>query len=192
MPDTDTPQEGTDQLDHESGETTDDPTIEQSDEATEGDPQDGVDPQIASLRRESARYRTRLREAEAERDRLREQSDSDQEAAVDAVREEARAEARAEALAEANGRLIRAEVLAVAAQARLHDPYDAVAHLSEQLASVEVGDDGHVDREALATAVAELIKAKPYLAGVKDPEFGARTPPEQAGMSMDDLMRSGR
>lgn len=181
MPDTDAPLEGTDQLDHESGETPEPPADGES-----TDPPEESTSQIQALRRENASWRTRLRETEAERDRLRETASTDQESAVAAAREEARAEARAEALAESNARLLRAEVLAAAA-GRLRDPSDAVSMLD--LSQFQVDDNGEVDRKALATAVDELVKAKPYLAGIRDPEFGARPPAPVGGPSMDDFIR---
>lgn len=182
MPDTDTSQEDTDQLDHESGETTEASTDEGSQGEQPTAEENPAQSQIAALRREAAGYRTRLRESEAEAQRLTEANASE----LDRVREEARAEARAEALAEANARVVRAEVVAAAA-GRLRDPADALQFLD--LSSFAVNDDGEVDREALAAAVGELVKTKPYLTSTRDPDFGAREPAKKTGKTMDDLLR---
>ena len=72
-----------------------------------------------------------------------------------------RREAEAAALAKANSRIIRAEVKAAAAT-RLADPADALNFLD--LDSFEVDDDGDVDQDEIAQAIADLIARKPYLA----------------------------
>jgi membrane protein involved in colicin uptake len=74
---------------------------------------------------------------------------------------EAHAAGRAEALAEANGRLLRAEVRAVAA-AKLADADDAVRLLD--LDSFEPSADGAFDRKAIDSALDALVESKPYLA----------------------------
>lgn len=178
MADTDTPPEGTDQLADESGETTPPAGAGTggTDDAGTGD-QSG---QIAALRRENASWRSKLRETEAERDRLKDAPASEQ------ALNDARAEARTEALADSNERLLRAEVIGVAA-GKLRDPSDAVKLLD--LSTFQVNDKGEVDRKALAAAVDELVKSKPYLAGQADPDFGARTPGKAAGSSMNELIR---
>ena len=66
-----------------------------------------------------------------------------------------------EALAKANDRIRRAEVRAQAA-AKLADPTDALKFLD--LDSIEVGDDGEVDADAVGAAIDQLISDKPYLA----------------------------
>lgn len=72
-----------------------------------------------------------------------------------------RREAEAAALAKANSRIVRAEVKAAAAT-RLADPADALNFLD--LDSFEVDDDGDVDQDEIAQAIADLIARKPYLA----------------------------
>ena len=66
-----------------------------------------------------------------------------------------------EALAAANQRILKAEVR-VAAAGKLADPQDALRFLD--LSEFEVGSDGEVDGKAVAAAIADLIKTKPYLA----------------------------
>jgi hypothetical protein len=75
---------------------------------------------------------------------------------VDAIRKEAD---RA-ATARANERIVRSEVKA-AATGKLADPADAFRFLD--LSKFEVDDDGNVDEDELAEAIAELVKSKPYL-----------------------------
>ena len=66
-----------------------------------------------------------------------------------------------EALAAANGRILKAEMRAAAA-GKLADPADALLYID--LSSFEVDDDGAVDGAAIAAAVEDLVKTKPYLA----------------------------
>lgn len=68
---------------------------------------------------------------------------------------------RDEALAVANTRILKAEIRAAAAQ-RLADPQDALRFID--LSEFEVDSDGNVDADAIATAIADLIEKKPYLA----------------------------
>lgn len=65
------------------------------------------------------------------------------------------------ALAKANERILKSEVKA-AAKGVLADPQDAYKFLD--LDSFEVDDDGNVDEDAIASALATLVKDKPYLA----------------------------
>lgn len=184
MADTDAPQEGNDQLVDENDEsTTTDDTAAADDEPVI---EDAAAKEIQALRRENASWRTKLRSTEAELAKLRDSAATDRESAIAAAREEARREAFAEALAEANDRILRAEVIAAASR-KLNDPEDAVRLLD--LSQFQVNEQGEVDRKALAAAVDELVKTKPYLAMSRDPDFGARTPPASAGPSMDDFIR---
>lgn len=66
-----------------------------------------------------------------------------------------------EALSAANSRILKAEVRA-AATGKLSDPADALQFLD--LSKLEVGEDGEVDGKAVAAAIDDLIKNKPYLA----------------------------
>jgi hypothetical protein len=75
--------------------------------------------------------------------------------------EKARRDAEAAANAKANARILAAEVKAAAA-GKLADPSDAARYLD--MSEFEVGDDGTVDSGAIAEAISELIKSKPYLA----------------------------
>jgi hypothetical protein len=79
-------------------------------------------------------------------------------------------EAEVKALARANARILSAEVRA-AATGRLSDPSDALTFID--LDQFEVDDDGAVDQDEIADAVADLLTRKPYLAaqgGSKSPK----------------------
>jgi len=75
--------------------------------------------------------------------------------------EQERRNVESAALAKANERILKAEIRAAAA-GKLADPADALKFLD--LAQFEVGPDGEVDAEAVASAIADVVKAKPYLA----------------------------
>ena len=75
--------------------------------------------------------------------------------------EQSKREAELAALSKANDRILKSEVKA-AAKGVLADPQDAYKFLD--LDSFEVDDDGNVDEEAIASALADLVKSKPYLA----------------------------
>lgn len=78
--------------------------------------------------------------------------------------EQAQREAEATVLAKANDRILRSEVKA-AAKGVLADPADAYKFLD--LAEFEVDDDGNVDEDAIASALADLVRTKPYLAAAQ-------------------------
>lgn len=73
----------------------------------------------------------------------------------------AREEGKAEALKDANARLLKAEIKSAAA-GKLADPNDAVRLLDPDDFTDK---DGEVDDTKLKKAIADLLKAKPYLAG---------------------------
>ncbi len=70
-------------------------------------------------------------------------------------------------LAKANRRILRSEVKAAAA-GKLADPNDALHMLD--LDQFEVDDDGNVDEDEIATAIADLLEKKPYLAAQSGPK----------------------
>jgi hypothetical protein len=92
------------------------------------------------------------------------------------------------AIGRANERLVTAEVRA-AAKGVLADPADAMRFLD--LSKVEVGDDGTVDTTAIETAIADLVKSKPYLAAQGgswgSADAGARTPDAVAQITREQL-----
>lgn len=75
-----------------------------------------------------------------------------------------------DALAVANERILKAEFRAAAA-GKLADPADALKFID--LSSFEVGDDGAVNADAIADAIQDLIKSKPYLGAATAPKFGS-------------------
>lgn len=94
----------------------------------------------------------------ADRDALQAKLDG-KEAEFTAAQEKAATEKAA--LAKANDRILKSEVKA-AAKGVLADPQDAYKFLD--LDSFEVDDDGNVDEDAIASALADLVQKKPYLA----------------------------
>lgn len=122
-----------------------DPGDEHGDEAEPGqddaDPDDDDTPAVARLRREAARWRRHAREAEADRDALRGRLDE----------------------------LLAAEVERVAERRPARGP--RLAHGSDLLALTPgatvagfLTEDGQVDAEKVATAVADLLTRRPDLA----------------------------
>jgi hypothetical protein len=96
-----------------------------------------------------------------------------------------------EAIAAANERIKKAEVRAAAA-GKLSDPADALRFLD--LSNIEVSADGEVDSAAVASAIEDLVKSKPYLAAQGGQRFqgtadgGARTDATQPSqLSRADL-----
>lgn len=100
-------------------------------------------------------------------------------------------ELEAGALAKANERILKAEVRAAAA-GKLADPADALRFLD--LSALEVGADGEVDGDAVAAAINDLIKTKPYLAAQGkrfegDADGGTRKESGPKQLTRDDLSR---
>jgi len=79
-----------------------------------------------------------------------------------------RDEARTESDKRANERILKAEVRA-AATGKLADPADALRYLD--LSTFDVKDDGETDSAAIAKAIDDLIKNKPYLAAATAPRW---------------------
>lgn len=100
-------------------------------------------------------------------------------------------QAEADALAKANDRLLKAEVRAQAA-GKMNDPKDALSFLD--LSTIEVSDDGEVDGDAVAAAIDDLIRSKPYLAAQGkrfegDADGGARKESGPTQLTRGDLSR---
>lgn len=81
------------------------------------------------------------------------QAEHDAEVAAQKVRDDA--------LAAANQRIAKSEIK-LAAAGKLADPSDALLYINAS--DIEVSDDGSIDSAALASAIDELVKQKPYLA----------------------------
>ena len=95
------------------------------------------------------------------------QRELDEAKGVDEATKAAR-EAESAALARANDRIKKSEIKA-AAKGILADPADAFKFLD--LDDIEVDDDGNVDEDAIASAIADLVKQKPYLAAQGERRF---------------------
>jgi hypothetical protein len=100
----------------------------------------------------------RAKKAEDAAEALRNRDKSEDEKKLD----EAKKAGRAEADAANNARLVKAELRALAATAKMRDPRDAIAQLSDHLDDIEV-DDGEVDSKALQKLLDDLKKNKAYL-----------------------------
>jgi hypothetical protein len=82
--------------------------------------------------------------------------------------EAARREGETAAQKRANERLVKAELKA-AAKGKLNNAADALVFID--LSSIEVGDDGEVDSDALETAITNLLTDRPYLGAVEQKRF---------------------
>lgn len=107
-----------------------------------------------ALDRMKERLRTERQARRAAEARLNEQAPADDP-------ERIRREAREEATKTANGRIVRAEIRAAAA-GKLADPADALAFIDVE--QFDVDDDGSVDQDDIAEAIADLLVSKPHLA----------------------------
>jgi hypothetical protein len=112
---------------------------------------------LDAMKAERKAARDEAAAAKAERDAL--QAKLDGKEAEFTAAQEAR-KIKDAALAAANQRILKSEVKA-AAKGVLADPQDAYKFLD--LDSFEVDDDGNVDESTIATALADLVAAKPYL-----------------------------
>ncbi|GAA4908083.1 hypothetical protein [Streptomonospora salina] len=115
---------------------------------------------VEKLRRENARYRTQVRELEpkaAKADELEQANATENERAVTA----AKAETEKATAEKYRGLLVQAEARALAAELKFRDPEDAVRLVD--LADVEAGEDGAVDRESIRSVLRTVADKKPYL-----------------------------
>ena len=144
-----------DEVTEDAVEENDTETVE--DEATDEGAEDLGDKGKQALER----MKTRLK---AERDRRVAAEKKLADTAGDDEATKAKHEAETQALAKANGRILRSEIKA-AAKGVLADPADAFKFID--LDQFEVDDDGNVDEDEVAAAIADLIKTKPYLAAAQ-------------------------
>lgn len=91
-------------------------------------------------------------------------------------------EADTQALAKANARIVRAEIRA-ASKGVLADPADAFKFVDTD--KFEVDDDGNVDEQAIAQAIADLVKRKPYLAAAQGPQQRFQGSADQGARKVD-------
>jgi len=153
------------------------PTGKKDDENGAGSPTQ-VLADLASERGKRQRLETELEE-------LRKKTMTDAEKAV----ADAKKEGREEATLEANRRIVASEVKA-AAGGKVADPSDATALLGDLDRFIVKGE---VDTKAIAAAIDELVKSKPYLAAgaTKKPAALPGGGKEQAasGSSFNDELR---
>jgi hypothetical protein len=141
---------------------TDEATDETSTEAVaEVDPDAGAK---KALQAERLARKTAEAELKALRAELASKDKPAEEQALDAARREGEIAANQRA----NERISKTELKA-AAIGKLADPADALVYLNP---ADYVDDDGEVDSDAIAEAIASLLKTKPYLAAGTPQRFG--------------------
>lgn len=139
-------------------------------------------------------HKAAMKELEDARKRLADidaSSKSDTDKAIEKAKAEAAEAAGKEATAKANARILKAEVRAAAA-GKLADPADALRLLD--LDDFEVDDDGEVDAKAIAKALDDLVKSKPYLAAkggrpAGNADQGVRSDSGNQAMSPQERLR---
>lgn len=112
---------------------------------------------------------TRAREAERKNAELAAEIERLKNGGKDDEAAKAQREADAQTLARANARILRSEVK-TAAKGVLKDPADAFRFLD--MSQFEVDDNGDVDEQEVAEAIAQLVKDKPYLAAQGGKKWG--------------------
>lgn len=142
---------------------------------------------IAALRAE----REARAAAERERDAARQEADdlkAKHQTAEEKAINDAKKEGATEATLAANRRIVRSEIKA-AAGGKLTDPGDAAGLLGD-LDRFIVKDE--VDEKAIASAIDDLVKAKPYLAatgGGKARPLPGGSATQNSGSSFNDTLR---
>lgn len=132
-----------------------------------------------------------LKRKAAEFDRIQEDQKTEIEKAVTRAAKEASDKTKAETDAAWGRRVVRSEVR-VAAAGKLANPEDA-AHFID-LDKFKVDPSGDVDTKAIAAAIDDLLKEKPYLAvngtQQRTPNFDAGTrTPASGGEDMNSIIR---
>jgi hypothetical protein len=114
--------------------------------------------------------RERRRTAESELQRYREAEQAREREAMGEV-DRARAEGRDEGVTLGQQMLRRAAAMVAAADPAhpFYDPSEAVALLGDQLAAVEVAENGTVDEQAVRELVAQLAEQRPHLVRTAGP-----------------------
>lgn len=123
-------------------------------------------------------------DAAAERDALKAQHQTEAEKAI----EKAKQEGRNEAALEANRRIAKSEARA-AAGGKVVDIDDAIQLLGDLDRFIVKGE---VDSKAISAAIADLVKAKPYLAsaGSKAKPLPGGGATQSSGSSFNDTLRA--
>lgn len=142
---------------------------------------------IAALRAEREAKSTAERERDAARQELEDLKAKHQTAEEKAITDARKAGADEATLA-ANRRIVRSEVKA-AAGGKLTDPGDAAGLLGDLDRFIVKGE---VDEKAIASAIDDLVKAKPYLAtsgGGKARPLPGGSATQNSGSSFNDVLR---
>jgi hypothetical protein len=158
MPEQDTTTEAAAESTGDSTEATETTATESATDNGEAVLGDAGKQALDRMKAERKAARDEAAAAKAERDALQAKLDG-KEAEFTAAQEAQRI--KDEAISAANRRILNSEVKA-AAKGVLADPQDAYKFLD--LDSLEVDADGNVDETAISSAIADLIKSKPYLA----------------------------
>jgi hypothetical protein len=158
MPEQDTATEAAAESTGDSTEATETTATESATDNGEAVLGDAGKQALDRMKAERKAARDEAAAAKAERDALQAKLDG-KEAEFTAAQEAQRI--KDEAISAANRRILNSEVKA-AAKGVLADPQDAYKFLD--LDSFEVDADGNVDETAISSAIADLIKSKPYLA----------------------------
>jgi hypothetical protein len=158
MPEQDTTTEAAAESTGDSTEATETTATESATDNGEAVLGDAGKQALDRMKAERKAARDEAAAAKAERDALQAKLDG-KEAEFTAAQEAQRI--KDEAISAANRRILNSEVKA-AAKGVLADPQDAYKFLD--LDSFEVDADGNVDETAISSAIADLIKSKPYLA----------------------------
>lgn len=175
-----------------------DPKGDEDDDGDEGDEDDDDDaPKPDDWKRHARKHERRAKRAEArasqlekELEKLKGKNKTEQEKAIEKARDEAKAEVKAEYEKQRRADRLEAAVARqavkgvsltveedgkkVAKTVKFADPDDALVHLERGISRGEIDEaeifdeDGKVDREALASALAELLQDKPHLAARQD------------------------
>ena len=156
------PEDDATQTDEVTEDTADEAVVDdaatEDDETVEGADQlaDAGKKALDTMKAQRNAERAKRRELEQRIAALEKPAD-DKPGDADAIK----AEATREATTKANQRILRSEIKA-AAKGVLADPADAFKFLD--LSEFDVSDDGEIDEDEVAEAIADLIKNKPYLA----------------------------
>lgn len=160
--------EGDADADQDEDQDGDDTDADDVDDAEDQDSDDGADDlgdkgkkALDAMKAKVKASRIEARDAKAENARWKAEKDSSGKEPEEQKLQQARDEATAQATTAANRRILRSEIKA-AAGSKFTDPSDALAYLD--LEEFDVDDNGDVDEEAIADALADLLEKKPYLA----------------------------
>lgn len=124
---------------------------------------------IANLKAALAKERTANKLTAKELATLKAEREAQDKTPEENALEAARREGETAAVKRTNERLVKSE-LRSAAKGKLSNVADALVFID--VSSIEVGDDGEVDTEALDTAIANLLIDRPYLAAADQKRFG--------------------